>query len=76
MIGLIGIDVDGTLVGSSGIVPEFVADRAVQRGIVSRPVTELAGYSRELRVLWHPASVEMKPQIERCVRQLFAALKS
>jgi hydroxymethylpyrimidine pyrophosphatase-like HAD family hydrolase len=36
LIGLIGIDVDGTLVGSSGIVPEFVweaAERARAAGI-------------------------------------------
>lgn len=36
LIGLIGIDVDGTLVGSSGIVPEFVweaAERARTAGI-------------------------------------------
>lgn len=36
MIGLIGIDVDGTLVGSSGIIPEFVweaAERARAAGI-------------------------------------------
>lgn len=30
LIGLIGIDVDGTLVGSSGIVPEFVWEAAAQ----------------------------------------------
>jgi hypothetical protein len=36
LIGLIGIDVDGTLVGSSGVVPEFVwqaAERARAAGI-------------------------------------------
>jgi DNA-binding transcriptional LysR family regulator len=61
--------------GVAGIVPEFVAARAVERGLVSLPVAELEGYSRELRVLWHPAAVEMKPQIEGCVRQILAALK-
>ncbi|MET0533633.1 MAG: Cof-type HAD-IIB family hydrolase [Steroidobacter sp.] len=30
MIGLIGIDVDGTLVGSSGVVPEFVWEAAAR----------------------------------------------
>ncbi len=62
--------------GVAGIVPDFVAHRATKRGLHSLGIKELEGYSRELRVLWHPASVEMKPQIEACVRRLVRALKN
>ena len=61
--------------GVAGIVPEFVARRAVERGLKAYQIAEMKGYERELRVLWHPASVEMKPQIEACVRLLAAAFK-
>lgn len=63
MIGLIGIDVDGTLVGSSGIVPEFVwqaAERARAAGIrlalcSGRPAFGIArDYARRLDADgWH-----------------------
>ncbi len=58
----------------AGVVPDFVAQRAQERGLYSLPIKELAGYSRELRVLWHPAAVEMKPQILECVRDLLASV--
>ncbi len=61
--------------GMAGVVPEFIARRATEIGMHSVPVTELEGFTRELRVLWHPAAVEMKPQIEACVRLLAAASK-
>ena len=45
-------------------------------GSQPQAVVELEGFTRELRVLWHPAAVEMKPQIEACVRLLAAACKT
>ncbi len=63
MIGLIGIDVDGTLVGSSGVVPEFVweaAERTRAAGIrlalcSGRPAFGIArDYARRLDADgWH-----------------------
>lgn len=62
--------------GVAGIVPDFVATRSMERGLRSLQINELAGYSRELRVLWHPAAVEMKPQVQSCVRRLVAGVKA
>ena len=61
--------------GVVGIVPDFVALGAAQRGLHVHSIKQLGAYSRELRILWHPASVEMKPQIESWVRRLLAAMK-
>jgi len=61
--------------GMAGVVPEFTARRAAEQGLHSVAVAELEGFTRELRLLWHPAAVEMKPQIESCVRQLVAGLR-
>lgn len=58
----------------AGIVPEFVAAGLRGRVIHAVKLHELEGYTRELRLLWHPAAVEMKPQLERLCRQLLAAL--
>lgn len=54
--------------GIAGIVPDFIAERARERGLHSLEVLDLKGFVRELRLLWHPAAVEMKPAIERCLR--------
>lgn len=62
--------------GMAGIVPDYVATRATEQGLATVVIEELAGFARELRVLWHPAAVEMKPQIEGCVRTLAAAVSS
>src|SRR5687768_5564256 len=63
LIGLIGIDVDGTLVGRTGVVPEFVwaaAERARAAGIrlalcSGRPAFGIArDYARRLDAAgWH-----------------------
>jgi len=62
--------------GMAGVVPEFTAKRAAEQGLNSVAVVELEGFARELRLLWHPAAVEMKPQVEGCLRQLVAAAKA
>lgn len=58
--------------GMAGVVPEFIARRAAGSGLHSVRMVELEGFTRELRILWHPAALEMKPQIEACIRLLAA----
>jgi len=62
--------------GMAGVVPEFIARRATGSGLHSLRLVELEGFTRELRILWHPAALEMKPQIEACIRMLAAGSKT
>lgn len=56
--------------GVVGVVPDYLAPQAKERGLFSIPLEELANFRRELRLLWHEASAEMKPKVEICVNLL------